>query len=80
MIKKWKKGKWSYELCLEGRLITLSKRGGAETIGAPGEIMFYSKTLESEAAAFTAFDILKDKKQLSPQKCGFLLTGSAILN
>ena len=80
MIKKWKKGKWRYELCLEGRVITLSKQGGTETIGSPGEIMFYARTLESEAEAFTAFDNLKDKKPLSPQKCGFLLTGSAILN
>ena len=80
MIKKWKKGKWSYELCLEGRLITLSKQGGTETIGAPGEIMFYSKTMESDVAALIAFDNLKDKKQLSPPKFGFSLTGSAILN
>ena len=80
MIKKWKKGKWHYELCLKDNLITLSKRGGAETLGAPGEILFYTKTLKSDASALTEFQKLKEKSQLNPKQLGFVSSGSALLN
>ena len=80
MIKKWKKGKWHYELCLKNNLITLSKRGGAETLAAPGEILFYTKTLENDAAALTEFKRLKEISDLNPEQLGFVSDYSALLN